>query len=331
MLNGLPVEKRLRALDQLQCRETLTQPWHKAPVLDGRISKGALTQPMRRAVSFDSGKQELSNLHVSGYTGLFPDQQGLFPTGFPGRLCGKIPDMSGISIPQILQAEMDRRGLNPHSLALEAGLKQDAVRDILRGKSQSPRGATIKKLAAFLGMSVGDLLGVEGLKFGSEVTPPRLVEVDPDHLPAAPDRPIEIKEYDATPRAGHGAAAPELDGDGSEHPVLAVWQMPSSYLSAFVSPGSKLAIVRVSGDSMEPDYPAGERILVDTSHQVPSPPGVYVLWDGFGLVLKRVEILLGSDPPRVRIKSINPAYDTYERALDEVIINGRVVGKWVWK
>jgi len=65
---------------------------------------------------------------------------------------------------------------------------------------------------------------------------------------------------------------------------------------------------------------------------LPSPPGVYVLWDGLGLVLKRVEVIFGTqDPVMIRISSINPAYSSYDRALNEVHINGRVVGKWQWK
>jgi len=242
--------------------------------------------------------------------------------------------MSGISIGQILQAEMDKRGLNQHSLALEAGLKPDAVRDILRGRSQSPRGATIKKLAAYLGMSVGQLLGVDGVTTGdrglSLPTGGGKTTSYAETIVRAVQPSREINELDAEPQGGNGAVLPDMDGP-DRHPVIAKWSMPEDFLRANTTAHGKLVIIRVSGDSMEPDYPAGERILVDTAHQIPSPPGVYVLWDGFGLVLKRVEILLGSDPPRVKIKSINPAYDTYERALDEVIINGRVVGKWVWK
>jgi phage repressor protein C with HTH and peptisase S24 domain len=33
----------------------------------------------------------------------------------------------------------------------------------------------------------------------------------------------------------------------------------------------------------------------------------------------------GSDPPKVILKSINPAYDTYERSAEEVNIIGRVI------
>lgn len=147
-------------------------------------------------------------------------------------------------------------------------------------------------------------------------------------IPQTNGRGIQVPELDARPQAGNGAA--DID-EAAGHQVVAHWTMPASYLRAFVDEPSKIVILRVAGDSMEPDYPAGERVAVDTSHKVPSPPGVYVLWDGFGLVLKRVEIIPGSSPRKVRLMSINPGYPTYEVPLDYVQINGRVVGKWTWK
>jgi SOS-response transcriptional repressor LexA len=144
-------------------------------------------------------------------------------------------------------------------------------------------------------------------------------------------RQVSIPEYDVLTSAGPGSVpvlcAPQDGLKPIEH-----WSLPRGYISAFAESPEALAIIRVAGDSMEPDYQAGDRVLVDTAHHTPSPPGVYVLWDGFGLVLKRLELLPGMEEPRrVRIMSINPAYSTYELTLDEISINGRVVGKWTWK
>jgi phage repressor protein C with HTH and peptisase S24 domain len=50
------------------------------------------------------------------------------------------------------------------------------------------------------------------------------------------------------------------------------------------------------------------------------PPGV----DGMGLVVKRLEHVPMSDPPRVRIISDNPHYTPYECTADEINIVGRV-------
>lgn len=167
-----------------------------------------------------------------------------------------------------------------------------------------------------------------GMASGSLPTPPPSEE---DPAADTAPRQVRIPEYDVLTSAGPGTVpvlcAPQDGLRPVEH-----WSLPRGYISAFAESPETLAIVRVAGDSMEPDYQAGDRVLVDTAHRAPSPPGVYVLWDGFGLVLKRLELLPGMEEPRrVRIMSINPAYSTYELTLDEISINGRVVGKWTWK
>ena len=49
--------------------------------------------------------------------------------------------------------------------------------------------------------------------------------------------------------------------------------------------------------------------------------------DGLGVVVKRLEHVMGTEPPRLRISSDNDRHQSYERTLDEVNIIGRVV--WV--
>ena len=44
------------------------------------------------------------------------------------------------------------------------------------------------------------------------------------------------------------------------------------------------------------------------SRQVPVPPDIFVIWDGMGLVAKRIERVPHSDPPELVLKSLNPEY-----------------------
>jgi len=90
-----------------------------------------------------------------------------------------------------------------------------------------------------------------------------------------------------------------------------------------------LRIITVEGDSMEPLLGSGDRIVIDTSRNIPVPPSVFVIWDGMGLVAKRVEHIPNSQPTMLVIRSVNPDYPAYERLADEVRIIGRVV--WVAK
>ena len=49
-----------------------------------------------------------------------------------------------------------------------------------------------------------------------------------------------------------------------------------------------------------------------------------MLFDGLGLVAKRLENVANSDPPTMRIISDNPVYAPYERSAEEVNIVGRI-------
>jgi len=215
-----------------------------------------------------------------------------------------------------------KREMRAADVARRANMDPSTYNKIDKGKrGVSPQFA--KPLALALGVRRLDLL--------SEIGAPISFEEIEDSAPAsdkvAGDA-LNVPEIDVSPQAGMGAIVSDI----VEHQQpIDHWSFPRTLVSAFISDPSKLTIIRVAGDSMEPDYCAGDRILVDTGHTTPSPAGVYVLWDGLGVVLKRVEVVMGSEPKRIRIMSINPAYPAYELVLDDVRINGRVVGKWTWK
>ena len=77
---------------------------------------------------------------------------------------------------------------------------------------------------------------------------------------------------------------------------------------------------------MEPLLSSGDRILIDVSRTVPVPPGIFVIWDGMGLVAKHVEHVPHSDPPTVVLKALNPEYKSYERSVEETHIVGKDLG-----
>ncbi|HWG06027.1 MAG TPA: S24 family peptidase [Beijerinckiaceae bacterium] len=111
----------------------------------------------------------------------------------------------------------------------------------------------------------------------------------------------------------------------SADPMLGEWKFPPGYLTAELRlrPGS-LQIIEVQGDSMEPTLRSGDRVMVDLSHRSPSPLGIYALWDGLGVIVKRLEYL-GGDPPLIAVTSDNPGHERRKLTADEVNIIGRVV------
>jgi len=89
-------------------------------------------------------------------------------------------------------------------------------------------------------------------------------------------------------------------------------------------PEALLAMV-AEGNSMEPDFRGGDQILVDTRRKSLAQPGAFCLWDGDGHVIKFLEKMPGSDPPAVRVISLNPIYEPKERLVEEINLVGRVV------
>ena len=121
------------------------------------------------------------------------------------------------------------------------------------------------------------------------------------------------------------SAGPGAFHEGFEE-AKETWLFPDAVIRhEFRARAEDLHIVTIDGDSMEPLLSSGDRIVVDTSQRVPVPPGIFVIWDGMGVVAKRVEHLPHSEPPKVIIKSLNPEYQTYERDAEEVNIVGRVI------
>jgi len=134
----------------------------------------------------------------------------------------------------------------------------------------------------------------------------------------------QVPELDVRASAGHGAFH-----EGDEE-IKAVWMFPDAVIRHELRARSaNLRIITIDGDSMEPLLASGDRVLVDTSQRVPAPPGIFVIWDGLGIVAKRIEHIPTAEPSRIVIKSVNPLYNDYERPTEDVNIIGRVI--WAGK
>ena len=77
---------------------------------------------------------------------------------------------------------------------------------------------------------------------------------------------------------------------------------------------------------MEPELSEGDRPLVDTAHPMPETGQMFVLWDGSGLVVKRVKHVHADGGAReLRLNSANPDYADYNCLAGEVHIVGKVL------
>lgn len=89
-----------------------------------------------------------------------------------------------------------------------------------------------------------------------------------------------------------------------------------------------LRIIRVQGDSMVPEMRERDRIVVDVSRKTPATGETFVLWDGNGIVVKKVDTASPSEDggePRIRLISENPDYPPYTCLTQDVHFLGKVL------
>lgn len=208
----------------------------------------------------------------------------------------------------------ERKGWGPRELHDRTGIHIESLKKYLRGAVEQPRGKTLEKLADALDVPL------VWLRDGFEVKGAPKIKAVQHFTP--------VTEVDVRASAGAGAVI-DYERDGHQ------WGFPESWLrSEFVARANELRVITIDGDSMVSEQPRrddldpGDKVIVNIADRRPSPPGIFVIYDGIGLVAKRIEHIDGSDPARIRIMSNNSRYREYERTLDEAQIMGRVVGRW---
>lgn len=128
-----------------------------------------------------------------------------------------------------------------------------------------------------------------------------------------------IPELDIRAHGGGGGIADDAQ-------PIATWGFPPEVMRYDLRASFEdLVIMAVEGDSMEPTIRAGDRVVVNKALRSPSPPGLFVLHNGIGVVAKRIDMVPRSDPPRILVMSDNERYRPYEATAEEVNILGRIV------
>jgi transcriptional regulator with XRE-family HTH domain len=83
-----------------------------------------------------------------------------------------------------------------------------------------------------------------------------------------------------------------------------------------------LYIIRVFGDSMEPTLNDGCRVVIDAGTTKFNGSGLYAIWDGSSLNIKRLQALSNG---LLQLLSDNKNYPTETTPLKDVVIKGRVI------
>lgn len=122
------------------------------------------------------------------------------------------------------------------------------------------------------------------------------------------------------------------DGNGNTFTAEGVageWSLPQPVMSGMLHASAQnIRVFEVIGDSMEPRLRSGDRVFVDLRLTHPNPEGIFVLWDGYSVVVKQLQIVRGSEPLKLRVISANQQYDAYEVLADDVNIIGRYIGRF---
>jgi len=211
-------------------------------------------------------------------------------------------------IGQRLKLEMKKRGITSTELAKRADVKTSFLYDIISGKSANPSTVKLARVAESLGVSLSWLVGNGHASDTASQDSPAGKE---DYAP--------IRRIMVDVSAGGGTIV------SSEQPGESYYFRKAWIKERLNASPDDLRMLYVRGDSMEPTLCHNDIILVDTTRKTPSPPGIFVLFDGFGLVAKRLEHITHQRQPHIRIISDNPQYSIYERSIEETFIVGRIV------
>ncbi len=202
-----------------------------------------------------------------------------------------------------LRAHMLRKGLNPKTLAERAKVGRSFVYDIINGKSTNPTSSKLTAIAEQLGVSVQYLLsGVHQVMGSRHAEWSDVVEISS----------ISVEQSIS------GGALISTDSEAKPYYFRNDWVRRK--LNAHPE---DLRALNVKGDCMAPTLKDGDMLLIDMTLKLPNPPGIFVVFDGMGLSVKRLE-MISSD--RLRVLSDNPQYSPYESNLSSV----NIVGKVVW-
>jgi len=127
--------------------------------------------------------------------------------------------------------------------------------------------------------------------------------------------------YNVAAAAGHGAEVPAEQ-------IMDVLAFRREWVRAElgVDPAA-LAVISVTGDSMEPTLRAGDLVVIDRRESMPTHDGLYVVRIGNGLVVKRVQLLLDQT---IVLRSEHPAYQPLTLRPDELGEQMAVIGRVVW-
>ena len=216
--------------------------------------------------------------------------------------CGTPPGL-GSAFAGRLRRRRQEQGLRKQELAARIGVSLTTIQQYENG--QLPKGEFAVRLAGVLRCSLDWLLAGRG---------------DPDRPSEREEDLVMVPLVEARLSAGGGSL--ETGGE-----VLRHYAFRHDFLRRKGNP-AHMVLLRVSGDSMQPDIRHNDVVLIDQDQREPRPGRIYAVSVEDMIYLKIVNAV----PGKLILSSVNPAYapieaDTRDQLGDLVHIIGRAV--WV--
>lgn len=207
-----------------------------------------------------------------------------------------------------LKLEMKKRGLTSTELARRSDVLTSFIYDVISGKSKNPSTIRLSRIAESLGVSLTYL--VRGEEYSQN----------------NPVQNSENKDFIYIPRITPDEYVNDDKKISSYTNENDTYQFSREWIRSHLNTNiSNLRIFTINGDSMEPTLLHQDTVILDVSKKKPSPPSIFIIFDGIGLTAKRLEYFSENQSQRIRIISDNQLYSTYECSISEVSVIGRVV------
>lgn len=214
-------------------------------------------------------------------------------------------------------------GLSQMDLSTKTGISQNSISRYERNE-RIPKADIVVQICNVLGISSEWLMGSKKVNTPNEVgSLPNI----PDHL--YPPAHCESNQTDAAlvmvplveARLSAGTGSLETSGE-----IERSYAFRSDFLRKKGNP-KNMVLMRVGGDSMQPEIMNNDMVLLDQSKRDLRPGPIFAVGFEEAIYLKRIDTL----PGKIILKSTNPAYPPVEIPVGEQEGDAfRIIGQVIW-
>lgn len=207
-----------------------------------------------------------------------------------------------------LHEEMKKNNLNAKELSEKANVGRSFVYDILSGKSSNPTTNKIKAIANALEISIEYL--ISGVKTNEEMER------------SNSDNYVSIYALNNYPEDAN-----YITNNFNLKENLLYFKKNWIINDLETNP-ENARVVRIMDSGMKPTLVKNDLVLIDISKNVPYPPGIFIIYNSFGLVAKRLETSYSEDSSKssiIKIISDNNNLSTMSLKQENCLIVGKVI------